>query len=103
MKLIELFLTVYFWFFAVISLLVTYVIGRVISPFLDEKSFARFYEVCTAKTMFYMMTVPNFWTVRVRDNRRDKTWKNKWGDQKRYIVIANHVSYIDSLVSVLLP
>lgn len=98
MNISTLFLTVYFWALSVGALLLSYVICMISYPFIDQKTFARMYETITAKTMLYFMTVPGFWKVKVTDLRKDKSWKDK-----RYVIIGNHLSFIDSLVTVLIP
>jgi len=102
MKVSEVFLTIYFWTLAIPVLLVTYFICILCYPFVDEKTFARIYETCTGRWMLFFMTAPGFWTVKVTDLRSDKRWTEDNGLEKQYIVIANHVSYIDSMVLPLL-
>jgi 1-acyl-sn-glycerol-3-phosphate acyltransferase len=99
MKISELFLTIYFWSLAIPVLLFTYFVCIICYPFENEKGFARIYETLTAKTMIFFMTVPGFWTVKVTDLRQDKSWHENTGLEKQYIIIANHVSYIDSMIT----
>jgi 1-acyl-sn-glycerol-3-phosphate acyltransferase len=98
MKVSEVFLTIYFWCLAIPVLLVTYLVCIICYPFVDEKTFARIYETFTGKTMVFFMTVPGFWTLKVTDLRSDKSWKENNGLEKQYVIIANHLSYIDSMV-----
>ena len=48
--------------------------------------------------VLYAMMIPNIWTLEVIDKREDKSWKDK-----RFVVVANHASFIDSLVTSILP
>lgn len=98
MKISELFLTVYFWGLGIPVLIVTYFICILCYPFVDEKGFARIYETCTGKTMTFLMTLPGFWSLKITDLRTDKSWKEENGLEKQFIVIGNHVSYIDSMI-----
>ena len=103
MKVSEFFLTIYFWTLTIPSLLVTFFICVLCYPFMDEKTFARCYELIMGKTLLLAMTLFGFWKIRITDLRRNKSWIDSYGREKRFVVIANHVSYIDSLVSVLIP
>ncbi len=103
MKVSEFFLTIYFWTLTLPSLLITFFICVLCYPFMDEKTFARCYELIMGKTLLLAMVLPGFWKIKITDLRRDKSWIDLYGREKRFVVIANHVSYIDSLVSVLIP
>ena len=108
MKMISLLLSIYFWSCSVLALLVTFVICILSYPFISQKSFARLYECLTAYTVLYCMTVPGFWKLKITDNRKDKRW-TEFDDEdfefkdKQYIITANHMSFIDSLITVTLP
>jgi 1-acyl-sn-glycerol-3-phosphate acyltransferase len=86
MKVSEFFLTIYFWSLSVLCLLATSLTCLILYPFIDQKTFARVYEIMTGYVMLYLMIIPGFWSLKIIDNRRDKSW-----DNKRYIIIANHV------------
>ena len=101
MKIEEFFLTVYFWVLTIPSLLFTFVISLVIYPFVDEKTFARCYESLMGQTLLAAMVYPGFWKINIVDLRQDKSWTNPDGSEKRFVLVANHLSYIDSLVFVL--
>lgn len=101
MKIEEFFLTVYFWVLTIPSLLYTFVISLCIYPFVDEKTFARCYECLMGHTLLAAMTLPGFWKINIVDLRQDKSWTNPDGSEKRFVLVANHLSYIDSLVFVL--
>ena len=103
MKIEEFFLTVYFWGMAIPSLLITALCCVIIYPFVDEKTFARTYESLMGHTLLAAMTLPGFWKINIVDLRQDKTWKKPNGCEKRFVIIANHLSYVDSLISVLIP
>lgn len=94
MKVSEFFLTIYFWSLSVICLLVTSVTCLILYPFIDQKTFARVYEIMTGYVMLYLMIIPGFWSLKITDHRQDKSW-----DNKRYVIVANHVSFVDSLIS----
>ena len=103
MKISEFFLTIYFWSLSVICLLVTYVTCLLLYPFIDQKTFARIYEVMTGYVMLYLMIIPGFWSLKVIDNRQDKSWTNESGESKRFVFVANHLSLIDSLIVSVFP
>ena len=102
MKIEEFFLTVYFWVLTIPSLLYTFVISLCIYPFVDEKTFARCYESLMGHTLLTAMILPGFWKINIVDLRKDKSWTNPDGSEKRFVLIANHLSYIDSLIFVTL-
>ena len=91
MKISEFFLTIYFWSLSVICLLVTYVTCLILYPFIEQKTFARIYEVMTGYTMLYLMIIPGFWSLKVTDNRQNKSWTNESGESKRFVFVANHL------------
>jgi len=118
-------LTIYFWGFSVISLLFSFFTCIIISPFVDQKTFARTYEVLTGGIMLYIMSP--IWSLKIKDKRKDRSWRyldknevknldnevknlDKNGGKeegkikdKQFIIIANHMSFIDSLITVVLP
>lgn len=100
MKVEEFFLTIYFWALTIPSLLFTFGICLFLYPFVDEKTFARYYESLMEYTLLKAMTLPGFWKIHIVDLRQDKSWRKPNGEEKRYVVIANHLSYIDSLIFV---
>ena len=102
MKVEEFFLTIYFWTLTIPSLLFTFLICLCVYPFVDEKTFARTYESIMGFTLLKAMTLPGFWKINIVDLRQDKSWKKANGYDKRFVIIANHLSYIDSLIFVCL-
>ena len=99
-------LTIYFWGFSIISLLFSFFTCIIISPFVDQKTFARTYEVLTGGIMLYIMSP--IWSLKIKDKRKDRSWtyevKNEVKNlDKQFIIIANHMSFIDSLITVVLP
>lgn len=98
MIIIDLALTVYFWSVTVISILFTYLVCLCCYLFVSQRTFAKIYEQLSGNIMIYSMVIPGFWSIDVIDHRQDKTWKNK-----RYIVVANHISFIDTLLGTLIP
>ena len=103
MKVEEFFLTVYFWGMTIPSLLFTALCCLFVYPFVDEKTFARMYESIMGFTLLKAMTLPGFWKINIVDLREDKSWKKPNGYDRRFVIIANHLSYVDSLISVLIP
>ena len=91
-------LTAYFWLVSAFSMGLAYLVCLVCYPFVDQKTFSRIYEYIPATIVLYAMIFPNFWSLKIIDLRRDKSWTNK-----RYIIVANHVSFIDSLVTCCIP
>ena len=102
MKAEEIFLTIYFWTLTIPSLLITFLVCLCVYPFVDEKTFARIYESIMGFTLLKAMTIPGFWKINIVDLRTDKTWKKPNGYDRRFVIIANHLSYIDSLIFVIL-
>lgn len=90
-------LTIYVWSVAILSYMFTFLICYLISPFVTEKTIAKIHESIPAYLVVYSMCIPGFWKLEIRDNRSDKNWNN------RYIFIANHMSFIDSALIMLLP
>lgn len=86
----ETLLNFYFWSVSIVSLLVTFPICLVLSPFVSQKTVARLYESIPGWTVYLCMTLPGFWKVQIKDYRKAPTWK------ENYVVIANHLSYCDS-------
>ena len=99
---ISLLLTIYFWSLSVICLLWTYAICLIIYPFVSQKTISRTYEIFTGQALLYFMTIPGIWSFQVKDRRKDKSWKTD-GKDKQYVIIANHMSFIDSLVTSVVP
>ena len=100
-NIIQFFLTLYFWSSSIICLIITYIVCLIISPFVDQKTISRTYEILTGQSLLYLMTIPGIWTLTVRDKRKDKSWTFK--NDKQYIIIANHMSFIDSLITSVIP
>ena len=98
-------LTIYFWSLSVVSVLVSFFTCLVIYPFVDQKTFSRTYDLLTGGVMLYIMSP--IWKLTIKDKRKDKTWKllDKCGNEKdkQFIIIANHMSFVDSLISVVIP
>ena len=103
----SLLLTIYFWSVSIVCLVFTYFICLIIYPFVDQKTFSRVYETLAGKLSLYFMTVPGFWNLTIRDRRKYKNWNyiGKCGQIKslQYVIIANHVSFIDSMVTSMIP
>lgn len=89
-------LTLYFWLISVISLLITFPICFLLYPFVQEKTLSRMYESIPGYIVLYAMMIPGFWKVKIKDLRKNKNWK-------QCIIVANHLSFVDSLFLVFLP
>ncbi len=92
----EIIITLYFWIVASCSTLVTLVVCAVCYPFVDQKTFARIYELFSGFIILNCMTLPGIWTFKIIDLRADKTFD-------RYIMISNHASFIDTLLTTQIP
>lgn len=90
-------LTIYFWTISIFLILKTFIICLICRPFVNDKTFSRIYEII-GNLLIYFMTVPGFWTLKVRDKRADKSW-----DKQQYIIIANHVSFVDTMLMFMFP
>lgn len=90
MNLFKILLTIYFWFFAVCSLILTAPICLILYPFIDEKTFSKIYGFIPASILSIVMYP--FWSLKIEDLRKDKSWN------KDYVVVANHLSFVDSLI-----
>ena len=98
MLITDLLLTIYFWSVTAISLLFTYLLLLILYPFVSQKTFSRLYELIPGYIILYSMIIPGFWNLTIKDYRKDTSWTNK-----RYIIVANHLSFIDSLVACVFP
>lgn len=98
MIIFNLLLTIYFWGIASFSTILVSIICIIVYPFVDQKTFARIFEKFSGTIILYSMLIPGFWSVTVKDYRRDTSW-----DGKRYVIVANHLSFIDSLITLLIP
>ena len=97
-------LTIYFWSLSVVSLLSTFFTCLIFYPFVDQKTFSRTYELLTGGIMLYIMSP--IWKLTVKDKRKDKSWSYEVKGEKKdkqFIIIANHMSFIDSLITVVIP
>lgn len=98
MLLLNLALTVYFWSLTGVSILISFFTCLFVYPFVDQKTYARIFEKLSGTMMLYSMVIPGFWRVTIYDYREDPTW----GD-KRYVIVANHISFMDSLITSIFP
>lgn len=90
-------LTVYFWIMATLTTIFTTIVCVCSYPFLEQKSFTRLYEYLIGTLMLKTMTIPGFWSIKVTDLRENKTFND------RYIFIANHASFIDTILCAQIP
>jgi 1-acyl-sn-glycerol-3-phosphate acyltransferase len=90
MKFTEILLTGYFWFFTVLSILLVTPICIILYPFIDEKTFSKIF-ICIPANILSFVMYP-FWEIKIKDLRKNKSW------DKNYVVVANHLSFIDSLI-----
>jgi len=58
---------------------------------------ARIFEILSGNAVYKAMNIFNIWRFKITDLRKDKTFNEP------YIIIANHVSIVDSLFVYLLP
>lgn len=98
MLVFDLLLTVYFWTVTSIFSIFTYIICRIIYPFVSQKTFARTQESLCAYPILYSMIIPGFWKLTIKDYRKNKNW-----NCTRFVIIANHLSFIDSLLLATIP
>lgn len=96
-------LTIYFWGVSVICLIFTFLVCLVVYNFVDQKTFSRTYESFTGLIILYIMIFSGIWSIKVRDRRKDKTWKDIDEKDKQYVVIANHMSFVDSMITAMIP
>jgi 1-acyl-sn-glycerol-3-phosphate acyltransferase len=96
---LKILVTVYFWFVAAISLILTLIVCLFAYPFVDQKTFARIYEYVFCNLVLYAMTTANIWSFKITDKRKPENRHFK----DRYVLVANHVSFIDTLVVGMLP
>jgi len=85
--------TIYFWSLVIPVFFITFFICLLFYPFIDQKTFSRLYEKIPAYLLLNAMMICNIWSFSIYDRRRDKSWENK-----QYIIVANHVSFIDSMI-----
>lgn len=85
----DLLLTFYFLALVFISFLVSLPILIILYPLLSQKNFARLNEIL-GSVVLYGMSYPGFWNITINDTRKNKTFTG------RYVMIANHGSYIDT-------
>ena len=98
-KLKQILLTVYLFLITGISYLFTFLICLILYPFISQKTMAKIYEVIPRYAALYSMTLPGFWTITLTDLRKNK----KWNTDDQYVIVANHMSLLDSPLLVLLP
>lgn len=89
--------TIYFWSVATIGVILTAIASGLAYPFVEQKTFARIYESVAGYFIFYAMSIPGIWSLKITDLRQHKTFDD------RYVMIANHASFCDSLMVSLLP
>jgi len=93
----QLLTTIYFWSLSVVGVLASTVVCLMAYPFVQQKTFSRLYEIVAGYIILYGMTIPGIWSLKITDLRKNKSF------EENYIIIANHVSFIDSLIAVVLP
>ena len=92
--------TIYFWSLSTVAVLTSATISAISYPFVSQKSFARIFESVTCHIIIYGMGIPGIWNYTINDSRREKI---PLTSDSRYILIANHLSFIDTIVVALLP
>jgi len=92
-------LTIYFWTITIPSLIITWATCCCLYPFVSKKQISRVYERMMAFFVLNAMTLPGFWQIQILDNRTDTERYNKKGEEKRFVIVANHRSFVDSLIT----
>jgi 1-acyl-sn-glycerol-3-phosphate acyltransferase len=92
----KLLLTIFLLTTIVITFLVSLPILIIAYPFLEQKKFARLNEHL-GSISFKAMSVLGFWSIKITDLRKEKDY------DKQYVLVANHGSYVDTLVMWQLP
>jgi 1-acyl-sn-glycerol-3-phosphate acyltransferase len=85
----QILLTIYFWTFGVLSLLLVTPICFLLYPFIEQKTFSRIYGIVPAYILSVVMKP--FWQIEIKDLRQNKNW------DKEFVIVANHLSFSDSL------
>ena len=99
LSIITIFITIYFWLITTVSVILTFFVCLIAYPFIDQKTFARVYEYVFCNFILYSMTLPGIWSIKTKDLRKSK---NKHFNG-RYVMISNHVSFIDTLMIGTIP
>lgn len=92
--------TIYFWSLATIATIVTATVSSICYPFVSQKTFGRIFESVAGYIIIYGMSLTNIWSFKITDKRKEKV---PLDHNTRYILIANHLSFVDSLIVVMLP
>lgn len=90
--------TILFWSSATVATILTAAVSIICYPFVDQKTFARIFECVAGWFIMAIMSIFRIWSVRVI-NRSGLTLTSN----QRYVIAANHLSFIDSLVAIRLP
>lgn len=96
---LEIILTFYFWLVASIATIITFVACVLVYPFVSQKTFSRTYETIMGFIVLNAMALPGIWSFKIKDLRT----LNKRHFNNRSIYIANHASFIDTLLVTQIP
>ncbi len=95
----NLFITIYLWVVTSLSTIITFIVCGLCYPFVSQRTFGYIYTQLFGTIVIYAMTIPRLWSLKITDLRDP----NDQNFNKQFIVISNHVSFIDSLVIIRIP
>lgn len=84
-------LTLYLLLVVVIMFVGSVPILLIAYPLLTQKEFVYLNETL-GLMILKAMTLPGFWSVKITDKRKEKTWDGQ------YVIVSNHLSFIDTLL-----
>ena len=102
-------LTLYFWTVTAIANIIGFLLCLICYVFVDCKTFGQIYSNFAGGIMLHAMTLPGFWQIKMTDLRHtsDEYGNDEYGNDKylnkRYIIISNHASFVDTLITNKLP
>ena len=92
-------ITVYFWFWIVVGIIITMITNTVLFLFNSPKHYQRkCIEIFMAQFPTYMMELAGFWEIKYIDLTKNKTNPNT-----NYVIVSNHTSLIDTIFTAQLP
>jgi 1-acyl-sn-glycerol-3-phosphate acyltransferase len=121
-------LTIYYWLIMAFIFCISLPILTCAYPFVEQKTFSRIFEIITSYTLYFTFIYPGIWSFRIIDKRGKEreqdpkfesfesfyseeffnpftsSYGGTFKDSDRFIIIANHCSFIDSfLMSFVVP
>ena len=79
-------------------MLVSFIVCLIAYPFVDEQTFAGLYEFILSNSIICGMSF--IWSFHLKDLRSDSEKNDK---KAQYVIIANHSSFIDSIIMAKVP